>query len=362
MIFHHALRLYDEPTSGSQKRPKQMLHAFQAEGFEVHAVVGESRERARSIAKIEAAAQTGTKFDFIYHESTNIPIFLADPDHKPRHPLLDFGFFRRMRKHGVPVAAYYRDVHWLFREKRVSLAHSAATYPTFWLEWWGYQRTVDQLFLPSIEMAKFLPSPWTGSVRELPPGSEFSLSHASNSAAAGGPLKLLYVGGVSPPVYDLTQMFDVCRKAPFVELTVCCREAEWASQTSRYGALPPNVKVAHRQGDGLTELYQKADLFFFGLVPRPYLDFAMPVKIFESIGFGLPFVAFSGTCAGRFIDQEKLGWSVKSVGEVVEVLSRLHQNPAEVRSVQARVAESQPQHSWRARARTVAQTLKRGES
>lgn len=363
MIFHHALRFYDEPTSGSQKRPKEMLKAFEEEGFEVHAVVGDSKARAAAIARIDDAVRGGAKFDFVYHESTNIPIYLADPDHLPRHPWLDFGFFRRMRRRGTPVGLYYRDVHWLFREKRVSLAHSAATFPTFWLEWLSYLRSVDQLFLPSVEMGAYLPSRWPRPVRELPPGAEVLAKHAkAGRDAADRPLRLLYVGGISSPVYDISLMLDACRRAPFVELTLCCREAEWATQAPRYGAMPANVKVVHRQGAALADLYREADLFFFGLVPRPYLDFAMPVKIFESIGFGVPFVTFSGTCAGRFIEQEGLGWAAGTADAMEELLARLHREPAELRRVQEQVGQAQEKHSWRARARTVAEVLTRKDS
>ena len=65
-------------------------------------------------------------------------------------------------------------------------------------------------------------------------------------------LRLFYVGGIVPPVYDLKPMVEAVSQLPGVSLTLCCRAEEWAKKGSYYGTLDPaRVQIIHESGERL---------------------------------------------------------------------------------------------------------------
>src|SRR4029077_16899632 len=132
------------------------------------------------------------------------------------------------------------------------------------------------------------------------------ISPPRQPAADGSGLRLFYVGGVTPPVYDLTPLLEGSAWASSHDLThpltICCREADWQRRPATYDRyLGPHVRVVHnRNRQELIELYSGHDV---AVMPYGTLnsDWAMPIKFPEAIGLGLPVLAGSGTAVARIV-------------------------------------------------------------
>jgi glycosyltransferase involved in cell wall biosynthesis len=192
--------------------------------------------------------------------------------------------------------------------------------------------------------------PWV----ELPPGCE--LHEVEGHSHEGGSLRLLYVGGVTPPVYDLSPLFAVAQSVPEAEVRLVCRREEWRTTRDRYPELP-NVRVSHLDANDLPSLYCDADLFALLLEPVSYLGLARPVKLFESLGFGLPILTIGDTLSSRWVAAEGVGWSVRDTSEAVRVVDRLREERAEILAKRKRALEIRAQHSWSRRAEAVVGAL-----
>jgi len=353
LIFHYPRPVPDSPRSGSQVRVAAMLAGFQSNGADVVVVDGFGRERARKMRSITRAVRAGDRFDAVYGEFTTMPILLSDDHHLPTHPFADFAFLRQLRSSGAGVGVFYRDVHWQFRphrERTPALKRwpALAAYRT---EAVVLPRVVDTLFVPSALMADHVPG-WRGHAKvvPLPPGS--TTRNLPWTPIDG--LRLLYIGSVRSPVYDIEPLLRAVDADDRVSMTVCCREDEafLVAPWSRH----PRVSVVHEHGEGLIELYRNCDASCVAFPSHPYRDFMMPVKLFESIGMGRPILGTATDMAGKYIVEQGLGWA-PPIEELGETISRLVKDPDQVRQAHARVVAAQPQHTWQARCEFVLDTL-----
>jgi glycosyltransferase involved in cell wall biosynthesis len=176
--------------------------------------------------------------------------------------------------------------------------------------------------------------------------------------AAGPPLRLFYVGGVTPPVYDLTPLLQGSAWAMSHglkhELTICCHEPEWLRKRAAYQHyLGAHVNVVHnRNRQELLDLYSRHDI---AVMPYGTLnsDWAMPIKFTEAIGMGLPVLAGAGTAVARMVDEQEIGWSVgispEDFGGMLTKVDR-----GELERVRSTVERIRPAYTWVERAREVA--------
>ena len=119
-----------------------------------------------------------------------------------------------------------------------------------------------------------------------------------------------------------------------------------------------NVTVSEAHGEGLVPLYQQADLALAVRADSEYLAFAMPVKIFEAISFGVPLVVSAGLrVVADLVEREKLGWVIRNPDEFAQLVGRLAKHPQELQQARRRVLEARERHTWEARAREVVEVL-----
>lgn len=363
MIFHHPGPIFMNANAGSQVRPKQLLQAFEALGYEVVPVVGYGAERRRVIQRILNDLSHGRRYDFVYAESRSIPTLLTEPHHFPRFPLLDFKFLLAMRKAGVPVGLFYRDVFWrcAFYRTMIPWPGRLITVPLYWYDWWWYRKIIDHLFLPSMGMEQYLPTNWFAKkCSPLPPGalipSKSSISPAVSTESL--PLRLLYIGGITPPNYNLKPLLEALNNVDDLHLTICCRAAEWEKHQSFYSdCLTDRVEIVHLSGDALNDEYARAHVFALLWEPGEYLNFAVPVKLFESVGQGLPILTLRGTEAARIVEAEELGWVVDNVEQASKQLIDLVQNRKQLEIARQRVLLARERHTWEQRAQKIAVIL-----
>lgn len=357
IIFHHPLPITTDASRGSALRPAKMLEAFHELGYEVVQVTGWSPDRKIAAERVMDEVRDGRRFDFVYGESATTPNALSDRSHLPRHPLIDARFLRFMHRRGVPVGVFYRDVYWRFDEYKslTSVVRRGLARLFYRLDLLAYRASVDVLFLPSQSMADALPR-WSRTamlVAPLPPGTD--VREASPKGHGSDVLELLYVGSVTPPLYALDHVLHALRGLTGVHLTICCREEE----RQRLPPVTENTSVVHLWGPDLDRLYQRADLAMVVFGPHPYRRFAVPIKLFEAVGHGVPVVADSDSAAGRIVREHGLGMAVESTAHLGELLQALAADPALVLRARAWVVERRLKHTWLARAQLAAQTLGR---
>ncbi len=361
MVFHAPYPLGVGELRASGVRPVRMRQAFTDAGYDVLEITGRGRERQRAVSDLARRLEGGLWVDFGYGENSTMPTLLTEPHHLPTHPLVDLGLLRLLRRHGIPTGMFYRDIYWRFPEytERVHPVVAAGTRSLYHAELLAYRRWLDRIYLPSLHIADHVPHLRSAQIAELPPGGQVVDAPAHpGPPPAGRPLTLLYVGNVSP-YYRMHELVKATARTSGVRLLLCVPEDAWATALPEYAPLMgEDLEVVHRSGDGLRELFAQADVCLLMVQPSEYRDFAAPVKLYEYLGYGKPVLASAGTLAARTVEDGGFGWSVPYHADaLVARLSRLRDHREELAQATAGALAARPAHSWRARARTVAQDL-----
>lgn len=364
MIYHHPLPLTENATSASGIRPMQMKHAFEKLGYEVWDVTGFTKERSRKAAAVHRALRNGSRFDFCYSESSTMPMSMTNPTHLPTRPFLDLSLFRGLRRRGVPVGHFLRDIYWRFPDYRrsVSFPKREAALLAYQWDMWVLRHQVDHVFLPSPEMAEHVNlgrTPFSA----LPPGHDYP--EPLEGPTSG--LSIFYVGGIGAH-YRMHQLVAGVKKASSeginVRLTLCVRPDDWKAVKHEYAQQAcPAIRVVHAQGPGLREHFLEANIASLLVEPTDYWRLAVPVKLFEYIGAGKPILAAKGTLTGKKVEEESLGWVIDNTSDsLVELLRRLEHDPGEMERMRRTLLAHREEHSWENRARQVAATLRRRDT
>ena len=359
-IFHYPSPVKSNPSSGSEVRPSRMLNAFKNLGYDVYAVTGYSQERAKKIKELFARIAKGEEYDFVYSENTTMPTALSDKDHVPRHPIMDDLFLRRCRKEGIPVGLFYRDAYWQFPlyKEAVSWYIPLVTIPLYKHELRSYRNNTDVLFVPSNEFARAIG--YKGNYQELPPGGD-EVNAEDKYERNDDCINIFYVGGVNG-LYDITIPTKVISELPNVRLTICCRKTEWDANSELRKLIENknNIRVIHKIKSELESYYKEADLTMALFERNEYRDLAMPVKLFEYIGYGKPVIVTRGTAAGRYILENNAGWAIDfEAGEFKELLCKLVENREEIIKKTDNVRAIMDKNTWTARAASVVENLKK---
>lgn len=351
MIFVYTGRLSDDPKSGSAVRPIQMLKAFKDIGFEVTEISGYSSDRKKAIDSVKREIQRGVRFEFCYAETTTMPIALGDPGHIPMRPFLDLRFLNFLKQSRIPVFMFYRDCHWRFPTygTRLGILRKAAALAFYKLEFRSLCGISERLYLPSLLMDQFLP-PGDRRIDLLMPGCSLRPTRTNTEKDM---LKLIYIGGVTLPIYDLSEILVTVADESYLRLTIICRESESAPIKARCKGMR-NVQILHRSASKVMEEYGRSDIASLFLTPNVYFSMAMPIKLFEAVGYGVPVLARRGTAAGEFVEREGLGWVASSPQEAKALLRRVFDDPRELEAARIRVREAAGRHAWTERARKVA--------
>ena len=353
-IFHYLHPIEEKPGIGSAMRPNRMLQAFRDIGYQVDTVAGYSTERKQQIQKIKQNIKNGVRYDFVYSESVNDATILSDADHIPRHPFLDFAFLKFCRKQGIPVGLFYRDMHWKFSVYRdhVSRWKQMIALPLLRNDLRMYRKCADILYVPSEAMGQLVPHPH---IRTLPPGGMLVPSAKQKRSDT---LQIFYVGNVLG-VYDITAFCAAVHKVDSVALTICTPQQSWDAAKHKYEPyLCDRIQVVHKAGHQLQPHYHEADLFCCCLEANEYTQLAMPIKTFESIGYGIPVMITEGIAAAELIQKADCGWVVENSADAFEtLLRRLQSYPQEIEEKTKNVQAIAPQHTWSSRAQQVAEDL-----
>ena len=357
VIYHVPYPLQFTNPTGGGVRPVKMLRALQ-DRYEVAVVAGTAVERRAAIGEVMASIRAGVFYEFCYSESSTMPTALTQTHHLPTHPLLDFSFFAQLRKHHVPVGLFYRDIHWRFPmyKEGTSLPKRIAAKAAYHYDLLAYGRTLDHLFLPSVEMAAYVPLPRAVPVSALPPGHEGGQPLVTDRS--NHPVRLFYVGGTKSN-YRLHEFMAAVQARPEVSFVVCTRAEEWSNARAGYAELlDDNVSVVHANGAETAPYFAAANVAVVATEPQEYWNFAAPLKLYEYLGHGLPIIASEGSLAGRFVAEHGVGWTVPYRREAfAEVLADLDAHPALIDQARQRVLAVRDEHSWSGRVREITRVL-----
>ena len=366
MVYHHPGEIVENGTSGSQVRPYRMLQAFRQIGCQVDVVAGNLGKRKLAANKVLDKIKNGTKYDFLYSENRTIPFAMVESHRLPLHPFMDHLFLHKCHRSGIPLGLFYRDVYWRDKAYRemASWWMRWITVPLYWYDWLWHGLYIDHMFIPSMTMKQALPRLYKSlPTTALPPGvTEKARASRETPLRPRSRLRLLYVGGVMPPTYNLAPLLLSVQNLD-VDLTICCRPAEWQKSKSVYQSLlQGNCQIVHKSGDELGALYKHSDAAAIVLEATDYRAFAVPVKLFEALSYGVPIIASAGTEAARIVKEEGFGWTVDGAGDIRQLLQVLQGDPYKLLAVRDRMTEKIPLNTWDARARRVIDIMTRGSS
>ncbi|MFT8887573.1 MAG: glycosyltransferase [Ethanoligenens sp.] len=334
--------------SGSSVRPQRMAQAFGRLGYEVTVLSGLQNRKRERWARVWRVWRT---------LRDNVPDFCyVEPPSGPFFNLCDHLLLMRLWANGVPIGLFYRDAYWKFAD------------------WWGvkgpkrwgltlmhlfdlliFRITCTVLFFPTQSMADLFAFPRK---TVLPPaGMETPVvPHAPSG-------KALYVGGVSS-FYGTDMLLNAfailneeLRKP--VHLTVVCREKEMGDFFEPYLGRTW-LTVLHRSGDtALAPLYAESDVALYPSRPDRYMDFCMPVKLFEYLSRALPVVCTDCTEAARFVRENGVGVVTPyNPREYALAVAALFDEPERLRALRAHCVEAlREKHLWRHRAEQAARDI-----
>lgn len=272
---------FGEMGSGSSVRPQRMYDAFQALGLEIKLVSGLQNRRAQ---RRQTVRQTllwlkDHRPDFCYIEPPSCPIYLQE----------DHALIRRVHRMGIPTAVFYRDAHWLYADWwGVSGVKAAALRMMHRRDLRLFRQCCDRVYFPSGSMAALFENTSFRATGILPPGCLSAVPAHTELYHC-----MIYVGGINRAYGTdlLLEAFRLLQAEGFpVELILCCREKEMANLPEE-SFNQPHLQVIHASGDGLTPYYRQCDAGLLPLRRDRYMDFALPVKLFEYWGGGLPVIA-----------------------------------------------------------------------
>ncbi len=349
-----------ESTSASGIRPIKMLEAFKELGYEVALVAGYGAERSEAIKKIKIDIAAGSKYQFCYSESSTQPTLLTEKHHFPLYPMLDFSFFSLLKKNNIPIGLFYRDIYWVFEEYNKTIQFIKAFIAKIFYKYdlIRYNQIVTRLYLPSIEMAHYVPiiSPSLFSVS--PPGLVPKENDKINSfGGSSRRISLLYVGGISY-FYEMHELFKAL-PVDGVRMTLCTRESDWSIVRDVYPESEKScIDIVHKSGDELKNLYVAADIGMLFVKPDEYWAFSEPFKLYEYLGCFKPIIASEGTLAAKFVKDHKVGWVIPySSSALKELLLHLQDNPEEIAYAKLRCKSIALKHTWMERAKKIASDL-----
>lgn len=356
MIFHCPFVLNKKAKSASGIRPIKMLEAFESLGFQVDVISGDSVERKKLINNLLKKIDNGEKYEFLYSESSTMPTALTDYHHLPLSPFLDFNFFKNIKSKNIPIGLFYRDIHWLFDHYGIGMPWYKKKLALFFYNFdlKNYNKYVDVLYLPSLGMGDFFKQKVSSVIfKELPPAHSIYVSDATFTKKEK--LNLLYVGGVGEN-YNIKKIFNVVKNHKNISFVICTRELDWKRVKHEYGIIPENIKVVHKSGGEVKDLYKSADIGVLFVEPKNYWSFAVPFKFYEYIGENKPILSTKGTFVGNSVTKLDIGWALEYDEKILnEFFDKISINDLEEKF--NNLLDVKSNETWQSRAKQVAENL-----
>ncbi len=357
-IMHIPWQLIDESVSASEIRPIKMLQAFQDNGYEVFFVTGDAKTRQLRINQLKQNLASGIKYDFLYSESSTLPMMLTDTHHLPTRPFTDLKLFSLCKRNSIPIGLFYRDMYWAFKGiNRFGLLKHWFSKGFHILDIYIYNLYLNVFFgtTPDREFMFDLLKPLKRSLPyyELYPGS-VPLVQKSDLI----PESFIFIGSIKPPLYDLRVVLEAFVKFPHLKLTICTTKKNWELHSAYYEPfMSPNVEIVHLVDEEAQRIIGVSQYAFSYFPDDAYRNYAMPFKIFDYMSHDIPVICNENDATGTFVREAKTGFAIPHSKEALA--SFLSNLPSEEKYQELRkhIAQVKTEHTWQKRAEFVASTL-----
>ncbi len=363
-IFYLPYELDPTASRARMVRPRKMIQAFKDIGYDVFEITGYAVERKKKIHEIKNMISKGFKYDFMYSEASTMPTLLTEPKHYPTHPFLDFGFFKYIKKHDIPIGLFYPDIYWKFDYYGEDLPawKRLLAIKNYEYDIKEYEKYLARFYIASTSVCELINSDKLTAVsEELLPGSDNLVvipKSYENRDFTKEPLTVFYVGGVGEQ-YQITELVGAVARTPHTKLILCCRQTEWEKEKHNYEPyLNDSIEIIHKSGSELEAYYESADLCSLLFKPDSYREMAKPVKAFEYLAHELPVLATEGTGIGDFVKKTGIGWTIAySIETISNTLASFVAMPELLQEKIPRCKEIKKANSWTRRALQVEEGL-----
>lgn len=340
---------FDNLTSGSSVRPKKMYDAFRELDYEITLLTGlQNRyfERIKNIFKVYKEIRK-LEYAYCYVEPPAGPVFnIFD------HLLLLY--IKNVKK--VPIGLFYRDAYWKFADwyelkglKRfiINTMHR--------FDWLVFNNTCKVIYFPSETMKELFNV--KGKSETLPPGAEEKIYIEKDNFHNKS---LIYVGAVggNNGVDLLLQALDsINSNEKLVNLTLIVREVnedikkyldkEWLKVATGVSGI-----------DMLSKYYEEAS---YAVIPRKidlYMNFAVPIKLYEYISFGIPVISTNCEEIARILKGNNLGLVAEdNVESLRNVINKAFEGEEYYKDYKRNLREYINNNHWKARIEKIESTL-----
>lgn len=287
-------------SAGSGLRPSCMYRAFLDRGHEVYVLSGhegrnESGQRAEDVKKAKAWVEANQP-DLCYIESSTYPMLHS----------CDYGMIRFLHKKKIPTGYFYRDFNRRFPTLFPRRSGVSGWLKEIYLDLmqWRTDRILKLLNTVYFPSEQCFPYFQYRNMKALPPAGErtFLPSHENSHTC-------IYVGGISER-YGLQLLLDSFRllngEGNDYHLILVCRESEFKN-ASVPNPLPAWLEVRHTSGDDLVRSYEQADLGLIALEPNEYAQFAVCIKLFQYLSYGIPVLSTDVAAMREIIQKNHFG-------------------------------------------------------
>ncbi|MGB2104608.1 MAG: glycosyltransferase, partial [Glaciecola sp.] len=118
------------------------------------------------------------------------------------------------------------------------------------------------------------------------------------------------------------------------------------------------IKIVHKSGEDMQALMLASDAVSIFVKPQEYWEFAAPVKLYEYLGYRKPIITSHGTLAGKFVSDNKIGWSLPyTETDLHELFDQLISTPQLLVNTQQQMNNAAQNHTWQSRAKQVVKDL-----
>jgi glycosyltransferase involved in cell wall biosynthesis len=363
-IFHIPYKISKNGTGARMVRPRKMIQAFRDIGYDVFVIEGCSEERQIQIRSLEQQIRSGWKFEFMYSESSTMPTILTDPDHLPRHPFMDFSFFKYIQSCGIPIGLFYADIYWKFADygARLPWWKRSAALLCYQYDLREYDKYLSKFYGPNIRILQYLENDKLSAIySNLLPGADnlkCPMKCYANRNFEKEPLQILYVGGLGNQ-YQIAELVKAVASLQECELVLCCRKTEWEKTEPALKAnMSSRIHVVHKSGDELEPLYKKADICSLMFEKSEYRNMAIPFKTFEYLAHEKPILATEETAGGELVRRLGIGWSITNSEEAIRTaIEGILSSPSQLTEKQMASRLAKKENLWTTRARQVARDL-----
>ena len=295
--------------SGSRVRPNEMLQSFKEKGFDVLELTGEQTapDRRKKVDTLLNRIES-ERPEFCYIESPTYPIM--------KH--CDRKLIKTLHKKGIKIGYFYRDFYRKFPQfRKKGFVRAIKDIILDFLQWRtdSVLKYCDIVYFPSNESKELFNF---HDMRVLPPAGNNYLPKREKAFN----YTCIYVGGILGH-YDgkllLDSFNELVKRDHRFKLILVCRVEEWnifehPLKQEKW------LEIHHTSGKGLAELYNRALIALIPLVSQNeniYNKYAIPVKTFEYISYGLPIVSVCVQALKRLIEEERIGIVVDSTPSAI---------------------------------------------